>query len=201
MGVSCIENSKASLLGTEVYDNKVCNTAARDYALVKTTECKIKENKGPENKLLTMWKVSIRPLEYNQMKKYRKIIAGGFGQDYDTDFYDTADTEYYLYQTKDAVTFLAWIEKEAVGTIQVNLIRGPYGPCFGYVTSFCVLPEYRRKGIGTRLMDEVKEYCTQNYISILELSSKNIPERKAARLFYKHFGFDCNSDTHFMWRG
>lgn len=58
-----------------------------------------------------------------------------------------------------------------------------YAP-FGYVTNACTLPDYRDKGIGTRLLQEIRRWSTENRLDFLIVW----PSERSVR-FYSRNGF------------
>ena len=80
------------------------------------------------------------------------------------------------------VFFLAKVEDKTVG----------YGGMYtvldeGYVTNIGVLPDYRRKGIGAKIVNSLIDYSKENSLAFLSLEVRvsNIP----AISLYKSFGF------------
>lgn len=81
------------------------------------------------------------------------------------------------------VFFLARVEEKVVG----------YGGMYtvldeGYVTNIGVLPEFRRRGIGAKIVNELINFSNENSLSFLSLEVRvsNI----AAIKLYKSFGFE-----------
>ncbi|MBN2351610.1 MAG: GNAT family N-acetyltransferase [Spirochaetales bacterium] len=62
------------------------------------------------------------------------------------------------------------------------------GHCSVYLDQICVKPEYRKKGLGRRLMDELTSYCRENGIGRIELSVWS--DNQNAQAFFKKMGFD-----------
>lgn len=63
----------------------------------------------------------------------------------------------------------------------------------GYITSIGVMPNYRRHGIGTQLLDEVVSYAKQ--MDINEISLSVWGENEKAIQFYKNYGFHIDNEN------
>ena len=62
-----------------------------------------------------------------------------------------------------------------------------------YIDQMCVNPDYQRKGIGKKIIDFIKDYCSDKNIKRIELSvwSDNL----IAKSFYKKVGFENYLDN------
>lgn len=89
----------------------------------------------------------------------------------------------------DYKLFVAMVEGEIVGTFALLIMDniGHMGMPIGIVENFVVLPDYRRKGIGTGMMLFAMDYCRKKGCYKMILSS-NI-KRKEAHHFYASLGF------------
>ena len=67
---------------------------------------------------------------------------------------------------------------------------------FYFISYFGVVKEYRRKGLGTKLFDYLKEEIEKNNIDYIELTSGN--HRKAAHYFYSNRNFKIKDTTVFI---
>ncbi len=81
------------------------------------------------------------------------------------------------------VFFLAKVENKAVG----------YGGMYtvldeGYVTNIGVLPDYRRKGIGAKIVNSLIDYSKEKSLDFLSLEVR--VSNSAAISLYKNFGFE-----------
>ena len=65
-----------------------------------------------------------------------------------------------------------------------------------YVTYVAVDNEYRKQGIGTKLMSHVQTMCIENDCSSIELTSANF--RTGAHAFYESIGFTKKKTTVFI---
>ena len=65
-----------------------------------------------------------------------------------------------------------------------------------FISYFGVLKEYRRRGLGTKLFNYLKEVVEQNNIDYIELTSGN--HRKAAHYFYRSRSFKIKDTTVFI---
>ena len=80
------------------------------------------------------------------------------------------------------VFYTAKSAEKVVGYIGVSKIAGE-----GYVTNIAVLPEYRRKGVGKRLLEYVINDC-KNQLEFISLEVR--VSNDAAISLYKKFGFE-----------
>jgi len=89
--------------------------------------------------------------------------------------------------------FIAYEDEQPIGYAVVNIrqyqnhLFQDYH-CSLYIQEMCVNPEYQKKGIGERIMEEIICFSEEKGISRIELSvwSNNIN----AKSFYKKMGFD-----------
>ena len=65
-----------------------------------------------------------------------------------------------------------------------------------FISYFGVVKEYRRKGLGTKLFNYLKEEIEKNNIDYIELTSGN--HRKAAHYFYRRRNFKIKDTTVFI---
>jgi len=114
--------------------------------------------------------------------------------------------------TKEHIPAIAKIEKEAFGAenaektlekelenkISVYLVAKEKDLIIGYIgiwnicgegdiINIAVKNDFRRKGVGTFLMNEAISYCSENQISALNLEVRE--SNTSARKFYKKCGF------------
>lgn len=83
--------------------------------------------------------------------------------------------------------FVAEDNNKVIGTATLHLlpsIRHNYYA--GQLEDFFVTQEMRRKGVGTALFEEIKNFCKKNNIKTLKLASGN--ELVDAHTFYENLG-------------
>lgn len=87
----------------------------------------------------------------------------------------------------DTMIFLAEDRGKPIGLITFyllpNLRHGFYG---GHIEDVVVSKAYRRKGVGSRMLEAVKKYCKKNNISVIKLDSGL--ELTDAHAFYQKNG-------------
>jgi ribosomal protein S18 acetylase RimI-like enzyme len=78
------------------------------------------------------------------------------------------------------------------GAKQVGLVIANYDGRRGWINRIAVLPEYRRRGIASALINEAEEFLKQKGAKIIAalIVKSNTPSRK---LFEKH-GFSTNEE-------
>lgn len=101
---------------------------------------------------------------------------------------------------KSKEIFIAKIQNEIVGYITFN-IKEKTNPAMRYrrqlqIDTLCIDEKYRGKGIGTKLLEYLKEYgkennCTDMYLTVNE-------ENETAIRTYEKFGFKVKSIAYSM---
>lgn len=61
---------------------------------------------------------------------------------------------------------------------------------FGTITEFYVVPEYRSKGLGNVLIEQVKQFCTEKKWKKLEVGAPTEKNWPRTILFYESNGFN-----------
>ena len=92
--------------------------------------------------------------------------------------------------------WVATCEKRIVGYISGKInVSDAYNFPIGNLINIYISPEYRGKGIGTKLIDLFKEYCKENRCNNITVTfyEKNVSAEK----FYSKHGFGCQSKTYF----
>lgn len=88
-------------------------------------------------------------------------------------------------------SFAAWLDGRVIGT----LTTASYGAELGWIGMVIVEPEYRRRGIATRLMCRALEYFQQIGITTIKLDAT-----AAGRFVYESLGFTTESLVE-RWEG
>lgn len=94
--------------------------------------------------------------------------------------YDKSGIKYLI---KGSFCFAVVIDKKTKKTIGMGRVLSD-GVSDGYIQDLVVLPEYRRKGIGKKLITTLIQYCKSKNISWIALISEPNQEE-----FYKKIGF------------
>lgn len=89
------------------------------------------------------------------------------------------------------------IDGKIVAHTKITIVPTIYGKMGTYaiVNHVCVKPEYRRHGIGTKLLDEASKICKERNVKTIELWSKNF--RTAAHACYNKYGFTAEDAKYF----
>ncbi len=106
-----------------------------------------------------------------------------------------------IISSEDNFIFMARISDQAVGYVWGAIQRRPenifkYGQERIYVHQLSVESEYRRKGVGRRLMNAVENVARENGISKFVLDSWEF--NKGSHTFFERLGFTCFNIN--MWR-
>ena len=102
---------------------------------------------------------------------------------------------------EDSFVFIARVSGQAVGYVWCTIERKPenvfkYAQEKIYIHQLSVNTEYRRKGVGRRLVGAVEALAGDNGISTLALDSWEY--NKEAHAFFEQLGFSCFNIN--MWR-
>lgn len=88
----------------------------------------------------------------------------------------------------DNIELVAVDNERVVGYLTINkLFDSVQNLNYANINYVCVLERYRNRGICSNMLDEVINYCMENNISYIELTSN--PTRKIARYLYEKKGF------------
>ena len=63
-----------------------------------------------------------------------------------------------------------------------------------YLYEIAVLPEQRRRGIGSRMIQELKEECRSNNVMVMWVGTE--ADNVAARALYESMGAKCQGETY-----
>ncbi len=74
--------------------------------------------------------------------------------------------------------------------IGLGRVVGDAGLYF-YIQDVIVIPRYQRKGIGTRIMDEITSYLNEN---LVEGAFVGLKSAKSLIRFYERFGFSSKAE-------
>ena len=84
---------------------------------------------------------------------------------------------------RDGLFFVAAVGEKVVGTIMAG-----YDGHRGWIYSVAVLPEYRRRGVGTRLTRHAEERLKS--LGCPKINLQILQENKAVEAFYRKLGYD-----------
>ena len=96
--------------------------------------------------------------------------------------FKTPWTDEQIRSSDNTVFFLAKEDEKPIGYAGMFTVLDE-----GYVTNIGVMPKYRRKGIGKRLLEELTQFCVENKLAFLSLEVR--PSNTPAINLYKSFGF------------
>lgn len=94
--------------------------------------------------------------------------------------------------------FVYEVDGKVVGTVLLTVILSPmFGTQdFGLIEYLIVDQNYRRQGIGRKLMEHVIAVCRGRKCTRIILLSND--HRKEAHAFYESMGFDCSDKVGFV---
>ncbi len=91
---------------------------------------------------------------------------------------------------------VARYHNEVVGYLVFNKIYDSVGDFYyGYLNYVCVKEKYRNMGIASSMIEKVFEFCREDNISYIELTSNS--KRLAAHFLYKKLGFSTRDTVVF----
>lgn len=83
---------------------------------------------------------------------------------------------------------LAMVDSKIVGMATIDYLDDNFlGEKIAYISNFCIIPEYRGRGIGYRLMKECERRAKEMGATMMELTSNKT--RIFAHKLYKKCGF------------
>ena len=90
---------------------------------------------------------------------------------------------------KNNIYLVGELEDKIISHAKITIIPTIYGRMGTYaiLNHVCVKPEYRRKKVATKMLDEISKICIANNCKTMELWSNNV--RKGAHACYKKYGF------------
>ena len=113
---------------------------------------------------------------------------------------EVINKEYFENLIKNEEIYIAKVDKEIVGYIIFN-IKEKENPSMGYrkqlnIDAICVDERYRGKGIGTKILESIKEMaktkgCTDLYLTVNQ-------ENENAIRVYEKFGFKVKNIAYMM---
>jgi GNAT superfamily N-acetyltransferase len=97
----------------------------------------------------------------------------------------------------ESVIYIAFAKAKPIGFTQLYPIFSSVSmePIY-LLNDLFILPEYREKGIGTALINVVKERCKIENQKGIALQTE--PTNPAQKL-YEHLGFKKDPDLHYFW--
>lgn len=98
---------------------------------------------------------------------------------------------------KESVIYIAFAKAYPIGFTQLYRLFSSVSmePMY-LLNDLFILPEYRGKGVGTALIDTVKERCKiENQKGIVLQTEPTNPAQK----LYEHLGFKKDPDLHYFW--
>lgn len=109
--------------------------------------------------------------------------------DEDTNYIEARKIFKKTSRNKNNIYIVGIYDNKIVAHAKITIIETMYADMGTYsiLNHVCVKPEYRRKGIATKMLLYVEELCKKRNVRNLELWSKNF--RVPAHECYKKYGF------------
>ncbi len=105
-----------------------------------------------------------------------------------------------LTNNPDYHTIVAELDNEVVGLLGLHIgLAYEFSGYYGRIVCLVVNKQYRKNGIGKKLIDRAKEIISDRNGNTLVLNSGNRIDREAAHKFYLDNGFSAKS-TGFVMR-
>lgn len=98
--------------------------------------------------------------------------------------------DYFTDMLNNEIVYIALTENKIVGYLagSVNIQNSYVTKSLAEVDNMFILEDYRKYGIGSKLMNEFKQYCIQNSIEELKVTAS--AKNSNAIKFYKKNGFN-----------
>ena len=104
--------------------------------------------------------------------------------------FEEKGTSYFKDMLENEIVYIALDKDNVVGYLAGSInIQGSYvTKSLAEVDNMFILEDYRKYGIGSKLMNEFKQYCIENNIEELKVTA--YAKNSNARKFYKKNGFN-----------
>lgn len=108
----------------------------------------------------------------------------GFPKEYISVMINSNDTDYILIEDDDKIVGYALVEKRAAPS---NIYECFKPDEFAFINEIIILPEYRSKGYGRKIMEEATKWAKERKLTSVELNV--LSNNYSARAFYENIGF------------
>lgn len=135
-----------------------------------------------------------------RVKDYSPEIAAGIGRlmpFLNEKFSDQPMAEELLkriIESPNHLQLVARIDGIVVGSATLSIILGPGVDKEGYLSDFVTDPEYRGRGVGGKIWEEIMNWCREQEIGLAFTSN---PKRQDAHRFYLDHGAKVRDTTVF----
>ncbi|MCF2139004.1 MAG: GNAT family N-acetyltransferase [Candidatus Lokiarchaeota archaeon] len=138
--------------------------------------------------------------DIDELLKLRRIMFESMSCYSDKQLWDKAisNSRDYFLKNVPSSKFIGWIaiiqEKQPIGAGGLVVDRHPPGPSnlsgkIGYIMNIVVIEEYRRQGIGEKIMRSIIAYLKKHNISVATLHATDI-----GKSLYQKLGFKLRND-------
>lgn len=104
--------------------------------------------------------------------------------------FEKEGTAYFTDMLNNEIVYIALAEDKIIGYLagSINIQHSYVTKSLAEVDNMFILEDYRKYGIGSKLMNEFKKYCIQNSIEELKVTAS--AKNSNAIKFYKKNGFN-----------
>ncbi|WP_172369162.1 GNAT family N-acetyltransferase [Sporosarcina jiandibaonis] len=113
---------------------------------------------------------------------------------YETNISEMKNRLSKLTNNPDYHTIVTELDNEVVGMLGLHIgLAYEFSGCYGRIVCLVVNKQYRKNGIGKKLIDRAKEIISERNGNTLVLNSGNRKNREDAHKFYLDNGFSAKS--------
>ena len=138
--------------------------------------------------------VTIAKLNRDVQEKHLELFPNSFKE---YDYPSVLEAIRSFLDREELLSFIVYLQEEPIGyatlfekKYEENQYRKSYTSIV--IDQMCVKKEFRRKGVGSRLVSTIRDFAKQQGIDKLELSVWN--QNEEAKSFYKGMGFNTLID-------
>ncbi|AMD21154.1 HEL126Wp [Eremothecium sinecaudum] len=143
--------------------------------------------------------ISLDEVYHNTSGLVRAVLSYASPVRYDDSFFNELFPSKTIKNAPSIISQLAYYGEIAVGTLKANLVTNDNTmgkPPGIHIESLCVLPAYRNKSIGTKLLNYIEEQSTKlhqrNIYVYIPIDDEDTQQWYSKRGFEKHKGVVTN---------
>ena len=133
--------------------------------------------------------VTIAKLNRDVQEKHLELFPNSFKE---YDYLSVLEAIKSFLDREESLSFIVYLQEEPIGyatLFKKKYEENPYRKSYTSIVidQMCVKKEFRRKGVGSRLVSTIRDFAKQQGIDKLELSVWN--QHEEAKSFYIGMGF------------